>query len=297
MKLNRTRVFVLMLASSSCGCLAQYRDEQPVIAPVPKPPAAKRVDIAPLFAQAYRESGSPRIVLMWNRELSDKSQSAVVDKQTTRETGASSSNALEKTTQGTTGSATLKNASESFDRTKTVSSSRAPELEAARPNALSERNAAMLQRVFVDEMNRGGVQFVDRALAIRLTAASLHRAGGDSKLIETDALLAHADLLIEVLMIEDKDAPCGYGFDVRAKDLKRGVEITSVYSRAMPPPVPDQPGRWVAGAGDYVFKTSAPVAGSPNAAQVGSALARDVMFTLGSTFEAANRSAAPRRQR
>jgi hypothetical protein len=268
-----------------------------VIAPAPPPPAPKREDIAPLFAQAYRESGSPRIVLMWNRELGDKSQSTIVDKETTRETGSSSSNGLDKTTQGPTGSATMKDASNSFDRTKSVSSSRAPEAEAARTNALSERNAAMLQRVFVDEMNRGGVQFVDRALAIRLTAATQHRTGGDPKLIETDALLARADLLIEVLMIEDKDAPCGYGFDVRAKDFKRGVEIASVYSRAMPPPAPVQPGNWVAGASDYVFKTPTAAAASPNAAQVGSALARDVMFTLGSTFEAANKSASPRRQR
>ena len=122
MKLNRNRVFVLILASLCGACLAQYRDEQPVIAPVPTPPAPKRDDIAPLFAQAYRESGSPCIVLMWNRELSDRSQSVVVDKQTTRETGASSSNALEKTTQGPTGNAALKDANENFDRTKSARS-------------------------------------------------------------------------------------------------------------------------------------------------------------------------------
>ena len=149
----------------------------------------------------------------------------------------------------------------------------------------------MLRRVFVDEMNRGGVQFVDRALAMRTTAAKVHRAGGDAKLIEMDALLAHADILLEVLMIEDKSTPAGYGFDVRAKDLKRAVEITSVYSRALPPVPEQRPGGWTAGKDGYEFRKP-PAPPPPTAPEIGGALARDVMFTLGSMLEDSLRSAS-----
>jgi hypothetical protein len=288
--------FLLLSVGTAPPCVAQFRDGPPVITPAPSAVAPKQEDIAPIFRDAYRASGSPRIVLLWNRELSENSESTISDRQTTRESGSSSSNGLEKTTSGPTGSATLKDSGATFDRTKTVTSARGPEAEVARPNRLSARNGTMLQRIFVDEMNRGGVLFVDRAVVIRMTAAANHRGGGDPRLIEADALMSFADLLMEVLMVDDQDAPSGYGFDVRVKDLKRGTELASVYSRAVPRSSPMKAGGWVAGANDYVFKAPAPPP-TPNAGQVGAALARDVMFTVGSALESANNAQPPRRNR
>ena len=298
MRCTTINCWLLTAVAACCGGVCQgqtaYRDGQPVITPALAPAAPLREDIALLFANAYQSYGSPRIMLMWNRELGERTQSAVIDIETTREVGSTSSNGLEKTTQGPAESATLKDTGKTFDRTKTVTSSKTVEADAARPNKLTERNLTMLQRVFENDLNRGGVQLVDRALVMRLTAAKEHRTGGDPRLVETDALLAFADLLIEVLMVEDQDAPTGYGFDVRAKDLKRGVTLASVYSRAIPPAPPGRPGSWVAGTADYVFAHPPPPP-PPTPGQVGAALARDVMFTLGSAMEATKKSLVPRR--
>jgi hypothetical protein len=128
-------------------------------------------------------------------------------------------------------------------------------------------------------MNRGGVFFVDRAVVMRTTAATLHRAGGDPRLIETDALMKSGDLLLEILLVEDRDAPAGYGFDVQAKSLKDGLSLVSMYTQAFPPAPPQQEGRWTGTENGYEYKNpTAPRAPSPP--QVGAALARDVMTSL-----------------
>ena len=282
-----------LAASVACmgDSLAQYRDGQPVIAPAPAAAEPKARDIVPIFLDVYRTAGSPRIALLWNREFTDQSQSAVIDKRVTRESGTSSANSLDKTSQGPAESAALKDAGNSFDRSRTVTATKTFEAERLRAVALAERHSAMLQRNFAAEMNRGGVQFVDRALAMRSTAAAQHRSGGDPRLIEADALLGRADMLLEILMIEDKDAPAAHGFDVRVKDLRRGTEVASVYSRAVPPAPRQGPGGWVAGGNGYEFK-AAPASTTPAGPdQIGAALARDVMFVLGSALEAANKLA------
>lgn len=272
--------------------LAQYRDGQPVIAPTPTATEPRAQNIVPIFLDVYRTAGRPRIALLWNREFTDQSHSTVIDKHVTRESGTSSANSLDKTSQGAAESAVLKDAGESFDRSKTVTATKTFEAERARAVALAERHSAMLQRNFAAEMNRGGVQFIDRALAMRSTAAAQHRGGGDPRLIEADALLGRADMLLEILMIADKDAPAAHGFDVRVKDLKRGTEVASVYSRAVPPAPRQGPGGWVAGSNGYEFKTAPAPAAQVGPDQIGAALARDVMFVLGSALEAANKLAA-----
>lgn len=287
---------IALSAAFTCGvATAQFRaDDQPMVTPPAMPSPRPAVDPAPRFSEVYRRSGQPRIVLLWNREFTDAARTAMVDEEVTRESGKSSSSAMDKTTQGSSESATLKDSDETYDRNKTVRKrSRAAEEPTRRMN-LAERHAVVLRRAFVSEMNREGVRFIDRALVMRTTAAAQHRTGGDPKLIETDALLKHGELLMEVLMVEDKDAAAGYGFDVSAKDLRGGHEVTSLYSRAIPTPKPQPPGAWVAGENGYEYRRpSAPTAPSP--AEVGAALARDVMIALGGNLEPMNPT--PRRQR
>lgn len=277
--------WILLFVVASCGsALAQYRaDGQPVVTPEPAPKPKPVIDVAPKFAEAYRRAGQPRIVLMWNREFSDKTQTELVEKQVTRETGKASDSSMDKTTQGAGESAVLQESDQSYDRSKSVSTSSIA-VEDVRTVALAERHAAMLQRGFVAEMGRGGVRFIDRALVMRKTASTQHRSGGDPKLIETDALLRHGDLLMEVVLIEDKDTPAGYGFDVRVKDLQRGQDVSSLYSRAIPVMPALQPSTWVPGESGYELRPrAAPLA--PSAAEVGAALGRDVMVVLGGNLK------------
>lgn len=266
---------------------AQMRANQaPVIAPTPTPAPAAAPDIAPEFEVIYRRAGRPRIVLLWNRTLSDRTQTVVQDKTVTRHSGRSSDSSSENTTEGPTGSSVLREGDNSFDGTKTVTKGQVAIEEPKRAIPLAERHAIALERAFVSEMARAGLSFVDRAVIMRTMAASQHRAGADALLVEIDAMLKHADLLMEVLWIEDKDAPAGHGFDVRVKHLRTGSEVTSLYSRGMPLPKPKRPGAWGAGAHGYEFRLPPPPAPS-SPTDVGEAVARDVMESLGGAIAAA----------
>ena len=286
----RLHVSAIALCATACcaGVAAQYRaDDHPVLpsAPAATLPASAPADTSAAdFARAYAASGRPRILLMWNRELDDAAQAESVERLSVRESGNGSASVSGRAGLGTGGVPTRQTTQEQYERNTVVTAGRHVIKDAPRRSGLSERDAAMLQRAFSEEMGRGGVRFVDRALVMRTTAATHHRAGGDSKLIETDALLAHGELMLELLLVADDEAPLGQGFDVRAKALQGGGELLSIYSRAAPPLPPPAPGRWVAGANGYEFQL--PVeAPPPTPGQVGVALAREVMRALGGNLE------------
>ena len=271
----------VLVALCFAGSLVWAREgDRPVIEPPQRQQVVLPRDIVPDFAQAYRMAGSPKIVLLWNRTISDQSQLGMMEKKVTRETGTSGSNRSEKSTIGDADSMTVTDEDRKFDRTKTQTKMNVANAEPTRRIGLGERHAVMVERAFVAEMNRAGVSFVDRALAMRATAASKHRAGGDQHLIETDAIYGFADLVMEVVWIEDKDAPAGYAFDVKTKSLKTGQEVSSVYTRGIGWRPPRREGGWVAGKDGYEYQNAPPVAG-PGLDDVGAAISHDVMRTLG----------------
>ena len=289
--LCRGQAGAVTLAALACcsGAGAQYRaDDHPVLQPPPVAAATAPAEAADTtaadFARAYAGAGRPRILLMWNRELDDAAQAESVERLTVRESGSGSASVSGRAGLGPGGMPTRQTAQGQYERNTVVTAGRHVVKDAPRRSALSERDAAMLQRAFSEEMGRGGVRFVDRALVMRTTAATHHRAGGDPKLIETDALLAHGELMLEVLLVADDEAPLGAGFDVRAKALQGGGELLSIYTRAAPPLPPPAPGRWVAGASGYEFQQPAGPP-PPTPGQVGVALAREVMRALGANLE------------
>ena len=272
---------VLLATSSS----AQYRDGQaPVVEPAPRVVPSAPVDAAMQFSKAYSRAGRPRIVLMWNRQFSESAQTVYVNQQVTRDTGRASSNSLEKTSRGPAETATLTDASSSKDETRTVTTRQVAVENAARTTKLSERVSLMIEKAFVSEMDRGGMLFVDRAVVMRTTAARQHRTGADPRLIETDALMKSGDVLLEVLLVEDQDAPAGYAFDVSVKSLKDGLRLVSMYTQAVPPAPVQREGRWVGTENGYEYKNPSAPPG-PNPLQVGAALARDVMISLAAKLQ------------
>lgn len=274
----------VLVALCCAGSLAWAREgDRPVIEPPQRPQAAPPRDIVPDFAQAYRKAGFPKIVLLWNRSISDQNQLATMEKKVTRESGTSGRNRSEKSTSDGAGALTLADEDSRFDRTKTQTRMNVAIAEPSRRIGLEERHAVMVERAFVAEMNRAGVSFVDRALAMRATAATKHRAGGDQQLIETDAIYGFAELLMEVVWIEDKDAPAGYAFDVRTKNLKTGQEVGSLYSRGIGWRPPRGDGGWVAGKDGFEYRP-APAVAAPGLGEVGTAVSHDVMRTLASVL-------------
>jgi len=270
---------------------AQYRDgDTPVVTPVSAPAAEPPFDPVPAFSQAYRLAGHPVVMLLWNRSLSDQTQAQTEQRKTITDSARGSRQASTKTTSDRADSATLTDEDASAQRKRTIVTGNYESGDNAAPNAGPQSaSALMLQRAFMAELQRGGVRFVDRTMAVRTTAATAHRAGGDRQLIEADAMLKHAQLVMEVLPVADKRAPAGHAFDVRTRRVADGRELAAVYTHAMPSAPPQRPGGWVAGKDGYEFRH--PLAPPPpNAVELGQALARDVMLALGGRLHAESRA-------
>jgi hypothetical protein len=262
----------------------QFREgDGSVIAP-PVPHTTQPADPAPAFANAYSGAGRPRIVLFWNRSLGSTIQSERYSRETTQLNASAEANTLDKQTDGPAGKATLHEGDEKLKGLRTVTKTDGLVDDNTRPLPLSERNAALLEAMFMSFMARGGVNLVDRTMIIRATAVAEHPSGGDPKLNEMQSLLKYADLLLQVLFVPDKEAPLGNGFQISLTDIRTGAKLLTWYSQAIPELPAAGRGRWVATDHGYVYQAApAPVAGVDS---VGVALGRDVMLILTQTFGA-----------
>ena len=226
--------FLLILISSQVLAETRYRDEPLIIDP-PKT-LVPRDQITPVikkFEQSYKIAGRPKIALFWNIELSDSLKDRHI--KTHRISGETneSVNSLEKTTNGTADTAKLIDGDDKskFNVTTTDSTEQIT-TNNKRSTSVSERDMWQAQTAFMNTMRKAGVKFIDRNSILRTTA--LKESTENLPEIETKALMGKANLLMEVLMTSDKDAPLGWGFKVSVRDLKTGEEKTSLYSQAHP---------------------------------------------------------------
>jgi hypothetical protein len=188
-------------------------------------------DVLKRFAAAYGSAGRPRIALYWNRDLSDR----------TGLENRSANNLNVKVTRDYEGTETAAGASAGATQRQSrndslavvATQSRSGGLDAARRTTLSERDLWQVETEFVARLLDAGVVVLDRAAILRTTA---RKADGEPNMqaIETDALLGKADLLLEILMTRDSDAPLGWGFRSNLKDVKSGRLLGTSYLVAMP---------------------------------------------------------------
>ena len=100
--------------------------------------------------------------------------------------------------------------------------------------APSEAKQEAFKTHFIDTILRANVNLVDRSTILRLTAANdptvkkLHEL--DSRQIETEALLANTDYLLEVLFVPTQQHSLGFNASVEIKDVQTGQIIAKVIS-------------------------------------------------------------------
>jgi hypothetical protein len=220
--------------------LAQWRPNQEPVEPPPLRQPIVPPDVVGVFRQQYQAAGEPRIVLFWNVAFDDSTETNRQNIDTTRRTNTDHATGLDKQTAGPAGNATLHESDDKRNETvEHVTGTRT--LDPAKlSSGLSPRNDIELQLAFQQAMQNAGVRLLSRAASIRLTQASTDRHGVDPKLIEADALVGKADLLLEVLMIQDPSTPLGAGFKVTLTDIPTAREIASIYTQAAPELTPLQ---------------------------------------------------------
>jgi hypothetical protein len=264
--MGRLRIIILIGSGILGSGLAhtQMRAGQPPTLSPPAAPALQVPDAVGPFRSQYRAAGSPRIVLFWNVSFDDTTESPRADV-TVR--GAevypfvSKGDGNELLALGVRA-----HASGYLDPAKRGSGS------------LSESDLAQLDSAFRNELLAANVRILDRATTIRFMEAQRDRTGVDPKLIEADAVLGRADILLQVLLVPDADSPLDTGFNVSAVRVKTGAEIASLYTLALPN-LSAAPGHYIATDSGFVWEQ--PPTPTPDAGEIGIKLADEVMEKLG----------------
>jgi hypothetical protein len=270
-------VTAILTYTMHTAAYAQWRqDHQPVVAPpvqrlVPPPDA-----IGP-FKSQYQSAGEPRIMLFWNTSFDDSTETNRQKVDVTKRSISDSSTGLDKQTAGPAGDATLHESDDKSNETiERVLSDRIVDY-AKQTTGLSAKIAVELETTFRQQLQYAGVRLMSRSASIRFTQADKDRRGVDPKLIETDAVVAKADLLLEIVMVPDQSTPLGAGFKVTMTDVKSGAELLSIYTVARPE-LPQLPSRYV--VTDSGFEKRQPHV-QATVMDVGVALARDVLSSVG----------------
>lgn len=243
---------------------AQMRPGQP---PTLSPPQARPVqarDVVGPFRTQYHAAGSPRIVLFWNVSFDDTTESPKAD--VTLRAAEVYPFVSKDGDNGLRALGLRAHTSGYLDPAKRGSGS------------LSETDLAQIDSAFRNELLAANVLLLDRATTVRFMEAQRDRTGVDPKVIEADAVLGKADILLQVLLIPDANSPLDTGFSVSALRIKTGAEIAGLYTLALPR-LSAAPGHYVATDSGFVWEQ--PPTPTPDAGEIGIKLAHEVMEKLG----------------
>lgn len=239
--------------ASPLDAQVQYREgTPPVMRPAPPPPDMRAAQEAK-SAEDYRRAGSPRIVVFWNRELSDRivnDYDAVVRDRA---------------------EATAAPGVATFDREVRVG--RRETDDDRRAGLLPEDAEWELLEAFQSRLQANGLVLVDRTLAMRALAAT-EGAPSEKQTVEMRGIAKLADLMMTVTQTVAPDAPLGVRFKVTVTNLKDGRMVTTLVADGEGPR--GGPGRFVAGANGFE-REQAPGIGP---ARAGTNLASDLMLRL-----------------
>ncbi len=197
---------VLPASSAAAEDEPLWRPGAPPVLERAAPAADGEADAAApaLFGEAWRAAGSPRLAVLFGRALDDRLSDFAAD---ARLVVGRESRSGDGETAGET--------------TVRVETAAAP----AQAPAFSEIDRLRFETGFSRPFLEAGATLVDRAAAMRLLHAerapeSVSRRVDDSRWIETEALRAYADMVVQISAVSPTGG--GVAFRVAAVDLRTG---------------------------------------------------------------------------
>lgn len=248
-----------MALPSAAG--AQMRPGQPeVLTPAPRhAPAAA----TPWAALRARLGPRNRVMLFWEAGLDAQvaTQYREVDTVDRRVHGNAAKVAgVSETYDGAVGVAIAGGESHLHERRERFTQGDAP----AR-TALSGEAQAM-QSEFMAQLRQGGVRFIDRTLATRLAGMTAEGERPNVHAIEMQALVGHADYLMEVTSRADAGAPSGRRYHVALRDVASGETLVAFDTDADTGDAGPQ--GWVAGPNGFERGAPAPATDADTAREL-----------------------------
>jgi len=232
----------VILVSLSSMAAAQYREDAPEVITPPPPAPDRRLEELRASRAAYQTAGAPRIVVFLNRQLSDRLENdydSVVIRGSTASLDAES--VVSNNGRVREGAALAENSTQ-------VRRGRREVTDDTRAATLSEADEWRFLDAFDGQLQRAGINLVDRNTAMRRVAAETG-ASRDKQTVEMEGIAKHADLMMTVLQTPDPSAPLGVLFRISVVDLETGIVRTSLTSDGSGPR--PGPGRFVAGANGF----------------------------------------------
>lgn len=233
---------------------AQMRPGQPqVLTPAPKvaPPMS-----TPWAALRERLGSRNRVMLFWESELAADVATRYRDVETLDRRvhgNAAQVAAVSDRYDGAVGVAVAGANAHLHERRETFVEGEGP------AQATLSGEARSLQAEFMAHLRQGGVRFIDRTLATRLAGRSADGERPNVHAIETEALVGHADYLMEVTSRADDDAASGRRYHVALRSVATGETVLDFDTTAEPDE--PMPGAYVAGRNG--FERAAPKATAP----------------------------------
>lgn len=235
-------VAVLAALAGASPAASQYREGTPeVLAPPPRAADPVAMD-ATISAAAYAAAGSPRIVVFWNRELTDRltnDYDAVVLSRSSASGDATAS-------VSRNGRFARRTADASFDSETRIG--RREVTDDRRDAWLAEDSEWEFLDGFQERLQSAGLRLVDRQIAMRALAASPDNPG-DKQAVEMQGMSRLSDLMMSIVQTPAADTPLGVRFKVTVSDVHDGSILATVVSDGSGPPPP--PGRFVAGENGF----------------------------------------------
>ena len=217
-------VAAFALAAASMTSHAQdgslYRKDQPATLERESPAAAQQQRaqaITVAFAQAYAKAGSPRVLLLWHRTVSDSFSD---QQQLIR-------------TQVSVGELPRDNRASQLMLSWKGQPAQAVSLLA--PAAAADYETALLQPLLA-----AGVRLVDRSMAIRMTALKASGAASspasavpgaalEAPMIEAQAFSELADHVLQVQLLPDAQAAQGWRARLTVIDVRTGTVLAETF--------------------------------------------------------------------
>jgi hypothetical protein len=215
-----------------------YRTDVPgVLTRQPRPGAPAAIDrntTVATYRAAYTAQNRPRIVVYWFRQLGELAGQDCAIEVISRDNRQASGSAAGEL--GVLGRAQIDaQASRSGESSNCVVIGRRAGTGGQAGATPDEFFGAGFEAAFTNAMLDASTRMIDRNTIIRTTAAANPQRTGSAQNIETAALLGKAELLMEVVMLEDPRSPTRKSFRVAIKDVASGEIVATLVTRAIPP--------------------------------------------------------------
>ncbi len=250
---------------------AQFRAGVPdTLTPPPRPdpdaPARARFEAF----KHWNTANHPRLLIFWNRDLTDETSTEMVDHKVVVDDGRSHHTKSDNKTENHFGAAELSN-EDALDHRVTTTDSGVRRQVQPLHLGMAQMASNVLETAFTDMFLKAGARLIDREAIIRSLGAQARTDRADTQKLEGQALNAGADYLVEVL--PDPSAQGGLVFTVKVVDLRTHTVMARFITAAHTPSGPS-----IFVATEHGFERRAPSSQTPT--RLADELAIEVMGKL-----------------